>query len=73
MSKDIDTGIRLKLDIKPILLRDIKEKKRLKTIQFAFNFHSDMKEENQKEKLLDIVANYDKWLKITSDIIDLFN
>lgn len=73
MSKDIDADIRLKLDIKPIQLYDIKEKKSLKTIQFAFNFHSNMKGENQKEKLLDILANYDKWLKITSDITDSFN
>lgn len=73
MSKDIDADIRLKLDIKPIQLHDIKENKSLKTIQFAFNFHSDLKVENQKEKLLDILANYAKWLKITSVIIESFN
>lgn len=73
LSKDIDADIRLKLDIKPIQLHDLKENKSIKSIQFSFNFHSDLKGENQKEKLLDILINYDKWLKITSDIITSFN
>jgi hypothetical protein len=73
LSKEINDDIRLKLDIKPTQLHDIKENKSYKAIQFAFNFHSDLKVENQKEKLLEILSNYDKWLKITSDIIESFN
>lgn len=72
MSKDLDKDIRLKLDIKPMQLHDIKNNKSINTIQFAFNFHSNLILENQKEKVLDILKNYDKWLKITSEIIELF-
>jgi hypothetical protein len=73
LSKDIDSDFRLKLDIKPVTLFDVIEGKNFNTIQCAFNFHSDLKVEKQKDKIIELLSNYDKWFKITEEIMSLCN
>ncbi len=69
-SKNINSDIRLKLDIKPVDLFDAQTKTLEPRIQFAFNFHSDLKVENSKEKVLEIFAEYSQWYSITKTIMD---
>jgi hypothetical protein len=73
LSKQIDFDIRLKLDIKPVNLFDAKLMTSNKAIQFAFNFHSDLRVENQREKVIDILKKFDNWSNIAKQIIDLYN
>lgn len=73
MSKDLTQGVRMKLDIKPIILNDLKENKELRLIQLAFNFHSDLMFENQKDQICDIISNYDTWFNLSEEIVNTFN
>lgn len=72
LSKDINTDIRLKLDVKPVNLVDIRQTQQRQALQFGFNFHSDLNVANQKEKVVEIIENYDEWYNISRDIINLF-
>lgn len=72
LSKDLSKDMRLKLDIKPAILYDIKTSSASEKIQFGFNFHSDLNTENQREKLIEILSAYDKWYKTSEEIINAF-
>lgn len=71
-SQDISEHVRLKLDIKPASVYDAVEKSTSDCIHFAFNFHANLKGDNQKEIILSIINDFEKFEIISKEIMDLY-
>lgn len=67
MSKDA-LGCRLNLDVKPVILTrgEISEGR----LQFSFNFHKDLSEENKVERILDLLGKWSEAWKLASVIFE---
>jgi hypothetical protein len=72
LSKQIEDDLRLKLDIKPAHLFDVVSNNTKQCIQFAFNFHSDLKVENQYEKVVDLLKRFETWYEISLKVMNLY-
>lgn len=61
---------RLKLDVKPVIYKEITQKDEEAAIQFQFNFHKDYKDSDiAKSELKELLLNYDSFRKETEKIL----
>ncbi|MGA2408006.1 MAG: hypothetical protein ABSF81_14815 [Bacteroidales bacterium] len=72
LSKQIEDDLRLKLDIKPSYLFDIVTGTSKQCIHFAFNFHSDLKSENQYEKVVNLLKRFETWYEVSLKVLNLY-
>lgn len=54
---------RLKLDVKPSIITNTESKSIKSVINFAFNFHHDLKSEDGKDKILEYLKLYPDYQK----------
>jgi len=63
---------RLKLDVKPNKLQDIIKKTFQEEISFAFNFHFDIKNQNDNLELIKYLNDYNSYRKESDRIISIY-
>ena len=68
-SQNIDQQTRLKLDIKPSMVKE--NGQNVDFMMYNFNFHSDVSEQQMEETLLDQVNKWQQFYKLTNDLICL--
>lgn len=69
MSRDV-LGCRLKLEVKPVTI--IREGINEGRLQFSFNFHKDMSDEDRIERLLDLLGKWREAWKLARTILESF-
>lgn len=72
LSKDFN-GARLKLDIKPIIYTDVIKNTSEDLIQFAFNYHLDLKSNDRHEELISFLKEQSSYLEHSKFLIELIN
>lgn len=71
LSKDFGNS-RLKLDIKPATVMKIDSEIEQRIISFAFNFHTDLKNENFKDDIKKSLSEVEEYIKETRKIISIY-
>jgi len=71
LSKDFKNS-RLKLDIKPATVVRIDSKSEQKIISFAFNFHTDLVNENFREEILKSLSEINDYMEETRKIVSIY-
>lgn len=64
---------RLKLDVKPNILQDNVNNKKIDSIGFAFNFHFDILENNGNEVVLEKLNNYSFYKAESYRMVSIYN
>ena len=67
MSKDV-IGCRLKLDVKPVTIN--LPEGTIERLQFAFNFHRELTENNGVDGIVDLLTKWDSAQKMAFDIVN---
>ncbi|MGY5846008.1 hypothetical protein ACW6QP_01200 [Salegentibacter sp. HM20] len=63
-------GSRMRMDIKPSLIKNIKEDSEQKILQFEFNFHLNFQQEKSNKDLFEKLNNYNSYLAEAEKIIE---
>ena len=72
MSKEIENG-RLKLDIKPQIQKHIITNETTNAINFSFNYHFDIANNDSKEVITSSINKHDTYLKESEEIISIYD